>query len=154
MGRKINRYGEGVTRLKFDWTTIGLYLLLVVFGWVNIYAACYNEATSALFDLSTQQGKQMLWVGAAAVVAFVTLYVEPRFWSNTAYIIYGLALALLVLTLFLAVTVNGGKSWIDLGFFRFQPSEFAKFATALALAKYVGTIDVKINSLKGRLTAI
>ena len=154
MGRKINRYGEGVTRLKFDWTAIGLYLLLVVFGWVNIYAACYNEATSALFDLSTQQGKQMLWVGAAAVVAFVTLYVEPRFWSNTAYIIYGLALALLVLTLFLAVTVNGGKSWIDLGFFRFQPSEFAKFATALALAKYVGTIDVKINSLKGRLTAI
>ena len=64
MGRKINRYGEGVTRLKFDWTTIGLYLLLVVFGWVNIYAACYNEATSALFDLSTQQGKQILWVGA------------------------------------------------------------------------------------------
>ena len=153
MGRKVNRSTENVTRLRFDWVTIGLYSLLVIFGWVNIYAACYSEGTAALFDLGTQQGKQMLWVGGTAIVAFVTLYIEPRFFSNTAYIIYALALALLVLTLFLAVTVNGGKSWIDFGFFRFQPSEFAKFATALALAKYMGSIDMAIYSTKGRLAA-
>lgn len=144
---------DSASRLSFDWLTIGLYTALVLFGCFNIYAACYSEEHKFIFDIASQHGKQILWIGIAAVVAFVTLYIEPRIFSNTAYIIYAIALGLLVLTLFLAVTVNGGKSWIDLGFFRLQPSEFAKFATALALAKYVGSIDVKINSSKGRLIA-
>ena len=145
---------DSSSHLRFDWVTIALYIALVAFGWFNIYAACFSEEHSFVFDLASQHGKQLLWIGISAVVSFIILYIEPRILSDTAYIIYGLALALLVLTIFLAVTVNGGKSWIDLGFFRLQPSEFAKFATALALAKYAGSLDVKINSAKGRLTAL
>ena len=138
-------------KLKFDWITIGLYIALVICGWLNIYAACFSESHAMMFDFTAQHGKQLIWIGIAALTALVLLYTEPRFFSNTAYIIYGVALVLLVLTLVLARTVNGGRSWIDLGAFKFQPSEFAKFTTALALAKYVGGIDTKLHSTKGRI---
>ena len=129
-------------RLKIDWLAIGLWAFLVLFGWINIYASTYNEAHADIFDFSTFHGKQLIWIAAAVLFAIVVMLTEPRIFSNTAYIIYGLVLALLVVTLFIAVTSHGGKSWIDLGFFRLQPSEFAKFATALALAKYMSAIDV------------
>lgn len=129
-------------RLKIDWLAVGLWAFLVVFGWINIYAATYNESHASLLDFDTFHGKQLIWIAGAAVLAIVVTFTEPRFFSNTAYIIYGVVLALLVVTLFIAVTSHGGKSWIDLGFFRLQPSEFAKFATALALAKYMSAIDV------------
>ena len=141
-------------RLKIDWVVVGLWAFLAVFGWLNIYAATYNETQAALFDMSTFHGKQLLWIGAATLVAVVVMFTEPRVFSNTAYVIYGAILALLVLVLFLAVTVNGGKSWIDLGFFRLQPSEFAKFATALALAKYMSAIDVDWKQSRTKLIAL
>ena len=114
----------------------------MVFGWLNIYAATYNESHSLMFDLSTFHGKQLLWIGGATLTAIIVMLTEPRVFSNGAYIIYAVVLALLVVTLFIAVTSHGGKSWIDLGFFRLQPSEFAKFATALALAKFMSAIDI------------
>lgn len=141
-------------RLKFDWVTIVLYAVLVIYGWVNIYAACYSEDHAFVFDFSVQHGKQLIWIGAAALLAFIVLYTEPRVFSDTAYIIYGIVLFLLLVTLVVARAVNGGKSWIDLGPFKFQPSEFAKFATALAMAKYVGGVDAKLHSTKGRIITI
>ena len=142
---------DSTSHLRFDWVTIALYAALVVFGWVNIYAACYSEGHKFVFDLASQHGRQLIWIGLATLVAFITLYTEPRIFSNTAYIIYAFFLGLLLVTLVVARAVNGGNSWIDLGPFKLQPSEFAKFATALALAKYAGSLDVKINSVKGRL---
>lgn len=130
-------------RLKIDWIAVGLWAFLVVFGWLNIYAATYNEEQAAVFDLATFHGKQLLWIAGAAVVAVLLMFTEPRVVSNTSYVIYGVVLALLVVTLFIATVSHGGKSWIDLGFFRLQPSEFAKFATALALSKYMSTIGVE-----------
>ena len=141
-------------RLKIDWLAVGLWAFLVVFGWINIYAATYNDSHAMLFDFDTFHGKQLIWIGAAAVLALVVLLTEPRFFSNTAYIIYGIVLALLVVTLFIAVTSHGGKSWIDLGFFRLQPSEFAKFATALALAKYMSAIDVDWKQTSTKVAAL
>lgn len=128
-------------RIKLDWTTIGLWLFLMLFGWMNIYSSTYSEATASILDFSTFHGKQLLWIAAATVMAVVIVLTEPRFFSNTAYFFYALTILLLVATLFIAVTSHGGKSWIDLGFFRLQPSEFAKFATALALAKYMSGLD-------------
>lgn len=151
MKRSKNRNSDTSTRLKFDWVTILLYTILVVLGWVNIYAACYNDAHAFVFDFASQHGKQLVWVAIATLVAFVTLYIEPRIFSDTSYIIYAFAIFLLLVTLVLARTVNGGRSWIDLGAFKLQPSEFAKFATALALSKYVGGIDIKLQSPKVRL---
>jgi len=141
-------------RLKIDWLTLGLWAFLVLFGWLNIYAATYNENHKEIFDLATFHGKQLLWIASAALVAVVVLLTEPRVFSNGAYIIYAIVLALLVVTLFIAVTSHGGKSWIDLGFFRLQPSEFAKFATALALAKYMSAIDVEWQQLRTKLVAL
>ena len=141
-------------RLKIDWWTVGLWAFLVIFGWLNIYAATYTEGHANVFDLATFHGKQLLWIAAAALVAIIVMLTEPRVFSNGAYIIYIAVLALLVVTLFIAVTSHGGKSWIDLGFFRLQPSEFAKFATALALAKYMSTIDVEWRQPRTKLAAL
>ena len=139
-------------RKRFDWLVIGLYLGLVVFGWVNIYAACYNEMHSNVFDFAAQHGKQLLWIGIAFIVAICVLFIQPRFFSNGSYIIYGVVLLLLVATLFVGTVTNGGQSWIDFGAFKLQPSEFAKFATALVLAKYISAIDLDITLMRTKLT--
>ena len=141
-------------RIKVDWVTIGLYLAIMFFGWLNIYAAGYDEAHASLFDFSAQHGKQLIWMAVALVLAVVIVFTEPRVFSNTAYPIYGIVLALLVITLFVATVTKGGKSWIDFGAFKFQPSEFAKFATALAVAKYLSAIDINLKDLRTKAVAL
>ena len=131
---------------KIDWTTVALWAFIMLFGWLNIYAACFTEEHAAVFDFSIQHGKQLIWIAAAAALALVVLFTEPRVFSNIAYPIYGVVMALLVVTLFVAVATKGGRSWIDFGAFKFQPSEFAKFATALALSKYLSSIDLDIKN--------
>lgn len=135
-------------KLKYDWLTIGLYFAIMLFGWINIYAAGYSEEHTSMFDFSVQHGKQIIWIGIALLLAAVITLTEPRVFSNTAYAIYGIIIVLLVVTLFIATVTNGGKSWIDFGAFKFQPSEFAKFATALAVAKYLSAIDIDIKNLR------
>ncbi|MCQ2296342.1 MAG: rod shape-determining protein RodA [Bacteroidales bacterium] len=136
---------------RFDWLAIGLYLGIVLFGWLNIYAACYDEMHAAVFDFSRQHGKQLIWMGVAFLVAVCVLLIQPRVFSNASYIIYGVVLVLLVATLFIGTVTNGGQSWIDFGAFKFQPSEFAKFATALIVAKYMSAIDIDINRTNTKL---
>ena len=140
--------------MKIDWWTVALWAVLTIFGVVNIYSATYSGDVQSIFAFSTFSGKQLIWVGAASLVAAVILLTEPRFFSNGAYPIYGVVMLLLVATLFLAVTVNGGKSWIEIGGFRFQPTEFAKFATALALAKFMSGIDVEWSQSRTKLGAM
>lgn len=139
---------------RFDWLTIGLYLGIVIFGWVNIYAACYNEMHPSVFDFSVQHGKQLLWIATALLVAVCILFIQPRFFSNAAYFIYIFMLLLLVVTLFIGTVTNGGQSWIDFGAFKLQPSEFAKFATALMLAKYISAIDIDLTKFQTKATLI
>ena len=136
----------------YDWASILLYLGIVLFGWLNIYAACYDEAHASVFDFSRQHGKQILWMASAFLIAVCILLIHPRVFSNGSYIIYGIVLLLLVATLFIGTVTNGGQSWIDFGAFKFQPSEFAKFATALALSKYISAIDIDLSLLRTRAT--
>lgn len=136
---------------RFDWLAIGLYIGIVLFGWLNIYAACYDEAHASIFDFSRQHGKQLIWMGVALLVAVCVLMIQPRIFSNASYIIYGVVLLLLVVTLFIGTVTNGGQSWIDFGAFKFQPSEFAKFATALIVAKYISAIDIDLKNTRTRL---
>lgn len=126
---------------KIDWLTLVLYAVILIFGWLNIYAACYDESQSAILDFGTKHGKQLIWIAASLVLAVIITHVQPSIYSATAYIIYLFVLGLLVVTLLIGAVVKGGQSWIDFGFFRFQASEFAKFATALALAKYISSLD-------------
>lgn len=140
--------------MKIDWWTVALWAVLALFGVLNIYSATYADGQMSLFSFKTFSGKQLIWLGASAMVAVLILFSEPRFFSNAAYPIYSVVILMLVATLFLAVTVNGGKSWIEIGGFRFQPTEFAKFATALVLAKYMSAIDIDWNKLHTKLIAL
>ena len=139
-------------KLKIDWLTVGLWAFMVVFGWLNIYSATYSGDVS-LLDLKTFHGKQLLWIGAAVVAAVMVLFTEPRVFSNTAYPLYGAVMVLLVVTLFVATVTNGATSWIPIGSFKLQPSEFAKFATALALAKYMSGIGVEWRQTRTKMVA-
>lgn len=138
---------------KFAWGVIALYVAIVLFGWFNIYAAVYDDAHTAVFDLTRQHGKQLLWIGLAWLTAVFILFVEPKVFSNIAYIVYAVVLGLLVITLFIGQVTKGGQSWINFGFFKFQPSEFAKFATALALAKNMSAIDLDIKRFQTKAIA-
>ena len=134
-------------KIKLDWVTVGLYLAIMFFGWLNIYAAGYDESHASMFDFSVQHGKQLLWMAIALILAIIIVFTEPRVFSNTAYPIYGVVLALLVVTLFVATVTKGATSWINLGPFKLQPSEFAKFATALAVAKYLSAIGIDMKEM-------
>lgn len=138
-------------RNRLDKLTILIYLLLVFMGWLNIYAATYTEAHSSIFDLSQRYGKQLIWIGMAFVLAVVILLTDSKVYSVFAYIIFVLMLLVLLSTLFFGTEVNGAKSWLKWGAFGFQPAEFVKFATALALAKLISPFDFKLNRFSSYL---
>lgn len=133
---------------NLDWLTVGLTMLLMLLGWLNIYSAVYNEDHTSIFDLTQRYGKQMLWVVAAIVMAFIVLIIESKFYSFFAYLIYGIAILALLLVLVIGKEIHGSRSWFVIGGFQIQPSEFAKFATVLAVARYLSTFNVKINQAK------
>ncbi len=134
---------------QLDWMTIILYGLLVLFGVLNIYAAVYDvDNTSSFFSFSHNAGKQMAFIGIAIVVAIVILSLDYKIYDTLAYPVWIIFIMFLVMVMIFAREVNGAKSWLEIGPFRFQPSEFTKFATALALAKYVSKPNFKISRFK------
>ncbi len=137
-----------------DWPTVLIYLALIFIGWVNIYAALYVEEHASIFDLSQRYGMQAIWIATALVIAAVVLAVDARFYLVFANYFYVLILIVLVFVMFFGVEVNASKSWIQMGGFRIQPAEFAKFATALALAKYMSTYGFKLNTVRSYLNAV
>lgn len=134
-----------------DWITIVVYLALVALGWVSICGACYDYGDTNLFSFDTNSGKQLVWIGGAFGLGFVILMLEDRIYDWFAYIFYALMMLLLFVTPFLAEDINGSYSWLKLGPVSLQPAEFAKFATALALAKFIGTYGFSIGKFKTSL---
>lgn len=131
---------------KLDWVVIVIYFALVLLGWLNIYAAVYDEEVEkGIFDLSLNSGKQLIWIGTSILLIIVIMTVDFRFYDSFSYIIYGVVVFLLVFVLFAGTKVAGSTSWFSIGGFRVQPSEFAKFATALALAKYMSKVNYKLS---------
>lgn len=130
-----------------DWVAILLYLLLIVAGAVSIYAATYNfDKSSSMFDFSGYSGKQFLWAGLSFFLGLSLLLIDRRIYEAYAYPIYGVMILLLIVTIGVASDVKGSRSWIHLGPMSLQPAEFAKFATALALAKLFSTYGFALNS--------
>lgn len=140
------------TWANIDWFTVVLYLALVFLGWINIYASVYDEEHQSIFDISQRYGKQLIWIGAALLIAFIILLIETNFYVFFAYIIYGVIVFLLILVLFVGSEINGARSWFGFGGFGIQPAEFCKFATGLALAKYMSSFGFKFNRFKSLLT--
>ena len=126
---------------SIDWYTIGLYTVLVFIGWVSIYAASYNFDDASIFDFSERSGKQLLWIGLSFGIAFVLLMLDSRMYEALAYPIYIGFMILLVATIFLAPEIKGSRSWLVLGPVNIQPAEFAKFGTALALARLISSYN-------------
>ena len=121
--------------VNLDWQTIGLFLVLVVFGWLNIYGASYTPDQTSIFDFSNRAGKQFAWITGSLALGTILLLIDYKTYDTLAYIAYGLMLLLLLATPFLAHNVKGSYSWISLGPVSLQPAEFAKCVVALTVAK-------------------
>lgn len=133
---------------NIDWLTTILYLALVIIGWINIYSAVYDPEHHSIFDVTQRYGKQMIWIGAALLIAFIILIIETDFYVFFAWYIYASVIILLILVLLIGTEINASKSWIVIGGFSLQPAEFGKFATALALSKYMSSYGFRFNSIK------
>ena len=131
-----------------DWITIVIYLALVILGWVSICGACYDYGDMDLLSFNTNSGKQLVWMGGALLLGFLILMLEDKIYDWFAYVFYAFMLLLLFVTPYLAEDINGSYSWLKLGPVSLQPAEFAKFATALVLAKFISTYGFVMGELK------
>ena len=134
-----------------DWITIGLFLVLVIFGWLNIYGASYTFDQTSIFDFSNRAGKQFAWMIGSVVLGIILLLIDWKTYDILAYIAYGVMLLLLLVTPFLAHDIKGSLSWISLGPISLQPAEFAKCIVALAVAKYMGRYEYKLRGWRDLL---
>ncbi len=149
------RYRKTSIWQTVDWITILLFALLVIAGWFSICGASYDFDNTGLFDPSGRPGSQLIWIGTSIVLIFIIMMLESDFYDIFAYLIYGLVILLLVFTIVGALVnlpivpdIKGSRSWLVLGPIRLQPAEFAKFATALALAKLMNGYGFKLNTVK------
>ena len=122
----------------FDVRLICYYLALVIIGWITIYSTCYiPDGSTPIFDFGQPYSKQMLWIGTSIVLATVILLIDSGIIQHYAYFFYLFCLLLMILVIFIGAEINGAKSWIKIGSFSLQPTEFMKVATALAMAKFM-----------------
>ena len=134
---------------KIDWVSISIYAVLVIIGWFNIYAAVYDEqAAKSIFDFSINSGKQLVWIGTAILLIIVIMVADYRLFENLAIPLYLVFLFFLLITPFFGKEINGQRAWFEIGAFRLQPAEFAKFATALALAKFMERPAFDLSQIK------
>lgn len=131
-----------------DWLTLLIYILFVLAGWVNIYAAVYEADHASIFDISQNYGKQLIWIGVSAFIALMIMLVDDKFFYAFSYGLYGVMIVLNIAVLFFSKEVKGAHAWFEIGSFRLQPAEFAKFATALALARYMSHFDFSLKDQK------
>jgi len=139
--------------LKFDWLTIVLFITLVSIGWVNIYSASLSDTSSGFFDFNQVYVRQLLFIGLSLPLIVFILAVDSKFYERFSSIIYIIALLSLIGLFVFGKNVNGATSWYGIGGFSIQPSEFAKAAVALALAKYVSDIQTNMSNFKDQLRA-
>jgi rod shape determining protein RodA len=123
-------------------------------GWANIYAAVYNEEHYIITDISQKYGKQMLWIGTAFLLALIVLIIDESFYTAFAYVIYGVFMVLIIAVPFLGREVKGSRSWFRFGDFGLQPAEFMKFATNLAIAKFLSNQNIKIADYKNTIITL
>ena len=139
---------------NIDWITVLLYVVLVLMGWANIYAAVYNEEHHAITDITQKYGKQMIWIGTAFVLALIVLVIDENFYTAFAYFIYGAFMVLIIAVPFLGREVKGSRSWFRFGDFGIQPAEFMKFATNLAIAKFLSNQHIKIADYRNTIITL
>jgi rod shape determining protein RodA len=139
---------------NIDWVLVLLFVVLVILGWTNIYATVYNEDHKSIFDFSQRYGKQLIWILAAFLIGFIVLVTDRQFFLSFSFPIYIAMMLLLIGVLFFGREIAGSKSWFAIGSIRLQPAEFAKFATCMAIAKYLSLLNIKIRDLRTKVISI
>ncbi len=145
--------GSSILR-RIDWLSVLIFVLLVAIGWVNIYSSTFSQDGGSLFDMSQLYGKQLAFIGFSFLAIVLVMGLEASFYERFSSLFYLIALVLLLGLFLFGKTISGATSWYDLGFFNLQPSELAKTATALALAKYLSDIQTDIKRRKDQLYAL
>lgn len=149
MTNEVNKSAGGrLFASDIDWWTVGIYVLMVFFGWLNIYAAVFNEEQAGIFDLTQRYGMQMLWIGISFFLAVSILLIDGKYWHMLAYPFYFVMLGVMLFVLLFGREINGAKAWLVVGPVQIQPAEFMKFVTALALARYMSAYNFTIRSGK------
>ncbi len=148
MRRSINIIGNT------DWLTVFFYLLLVVFGWVNIFAVNFSDEQGFSFSMSNRYTMQIIWILVSIGLAIFIFLIDSEFYNFIAYPFYGICMLVLLAVLIVGKEVNGAKSWIIIGPLSLQPSEFAKLATILALSKFLSEYNVKFMRAKNIVISI
>ncbi len=139
---------------SIDWITLMLYAIMVIFGVISIYAASYDFDNASMFEFSEFSGKQITWIGLSLILGLVILLIDSRMYETYAYPTYLGMVLLLIVTIFIAPDINGSHSWIVLGPMSLQPAEFAKFATALALAKIFSEYNFSLNNVSNYIKVL
>ncbi len=137
---------------NLDWITVSIYLAMMLIGWINIYAAVYNEEHKSIMDFTQQYGKQLMWIFAAIFIAVLMINTDSKFFVTFSFPIYIFFILVLLSVMVIGSEVKGAKSWIQFGNFSLQPSEFMKMATSLAIARYISSYNFKMHSWKSLLT--
>lgn len=137
---------------SLDWVTVAIYFVMIIAGWFTIYAARFDYDHAYVFDFSVRHGMQILWILFALILALSILLIDSKFYSRIAYVFYGAMLLLLVLTIFISPDIKGSHSWIKIGSFSIQPAEFAKYATALCLAKFMSSFRFDLRRPRNYIT--
>ncbi len=132
---------------NLDWLVLMIIGILMIMGWLNIYASVYEEeAGMSIFDFSLNSGKQLIWIASTLVIFVVVMSIDFKYYESMAYIFYGILIFLLIFVLIFGDRVSGARSWFEIGsVVKIQPSEFAKFTTALAVARYVSQPGFKFS---------
>jgi len=136
---------------KLDWISILLYIVMVGMGWINIYASVYDDSVKqTIWDLSLNSGRQLTFIAASLVIILAIVIIDMRFYETFAYLFFGIIVFVLILVPIVGKEVGGNKAWIGVGSFGGQPSEFAKFITAMAVAKFIGSVGFRMDNLKNQ----
>ena len=139
---------------RIDGVVLLLYVALITVGILAIFSVEHRTTDVTIFLANKSYMKQAMWFGYSLLIGFVILLTDSKFFSSFAFLIYTVALAVLVITIFAGVDVKGSRSWLGVGSFRFQPGEVAKIFTAMALAKFMSLPETNFKTLKDRLIAV
>lgn len=148
MASKNDKQPKGILQ-SLDWITVFIYLVLIVLGWISVCGASYDLETGGSFlDFGSRSGMQIVWMGTSLALGFLLLAIDERVYESLAYLIYIMFLGLLFVTPFLAHDIKGSMSWIKIGSFSIQPAEFAKFGTALCVARVIDAFNLHLNKIR------
>jgi rod shape determining protein RodA len=138
---------------NIDWTLVFIYLSMLFFGWLNIYAANFDEGGFTLFTMRQEPGKQLFWIATSVVWVAIILIMDGKFYTTFSYVIYSIMMLLLIGVVLFGKEIGGARSWYALGNFSMQPSEFAKIGTLLALSKYLSQLNMNLQEVDNQLKA-